>query len=252
MSNKIKMLLIFLICIQGIHAQETEITDTQDTETQSVQGIEITNLEVEYFLNADFNRTSNFVGGFSVAGKIEFNKRFTVKEGISLGWAENYTSIKLFSNASYRILADLPVTADWPLELKFAWVYNGLPEYETHSHAIAPIISWNGKYFGMSVGYGARFTSFFGEGNLMEHMLPMGIYVNFINNEVICSGLSLANYTDFQIDSFIAFALAAKVSIKVNKHFTINNELEFRQSGVDGLTATFHGIVWKGGAKLTW
>jgi hypothetical protein len=252
MNNKIKMILIFLICIRSVYAQDAEITNTQNTEANDQEGIEITNMEAEYFLSADFNRTFNFIGGISVAGKIEFNNRFTIKEGVFLGWTEDITSIKIFSYAAYRILADIPFTADWPLELKVAWVYNGLPEYETHSHAIAPIISWNGKYFGLSVGYGARFTSFFGEGSLTEQMVPLGIYVNFINNKKICAGVSLANYTDYQIDSFIAYALAAKVSVKVNKHFSISNELEFRESGADGLTNIFHGVVWKGGAKLSW
>jgi hypothetical protein len=239
MNKKIKMLLIFLICIQSIHAQDAKTSDDL--------GIEITNVETEYFLISDFNRTFNYVGGFSTTGKIEFNNRVAVKEGVYLNcWPDNVNIIKLFTHATYRILAN------WPLEAKLAWVYNGLPDYETHSHAIAPVISWNEKYYGISVGYGFRFTSFFSERPLAEHMWPVGVYVNFINNKRICVGMSLANYTDFQIDSFIAFALAAKISINLEDGFSLINELEFRQSGVDGLTATVHGVVWKGGAKLTW
>ncbi|GBU28075.1 hypothetical protein R84B8_01633 [Treponema sp. R8-4-B8] len=247
MNIKIKMLLIFLICIGSIYAQDIETADTREIATSNAHVIEITNMEVEYFFNADFNRTFNFVGGFSATGKIEFNNRVAVKEGIYINYMpEDVTIIKLFTNATYRVLAN------WPLDVKLAWAYNGLPDYETHSHAIVPIISWNAKYYGISVGFGARFTSFFSEGPQLEYMVPMGLYVNFINNDKLCVGMSLANYTDFQIDSFIAFALAAKVSLKIDNHLTLINELEFRQSGVDGLTAGFHGIVWKGGAKLSW
>ncbi|WP_461257900.1 hypothetical protein [Treponema sp. R80B11-R83G3] len=255
MNKKIIMIFIFLICIGNIHAQDAEVTNekniekpnTQNTETSKDHGIEITNMETEYFLISDFNRTFNFVGGFSATGKIEFNERVAVKEGIYINYLpEDVTIIKLFTNATYRILADLP------LDVKLAWVYNGLPDYETHSHAIVPIISWDAKYYGISVGFGWRFTSFFDEGPQLEYMMPMGLYVNFINNDKLCVGMSLANYNDFQIDSFIAFALAAKVTIKLDNTFSISNELEFRQSGVDGLTATPHGVVWKGGAKLTW
>jgi len=233
-----KMFLIFLISIHNIHAQ--------DTETSNIHGIAITNMEIECFLNADFNRTFYFVGGISAADKIEFNNRFAIKEGISLSWTENVTNIKLFNNTAYRILAD------WPIEVKLAWVYNGLPEYETHSHAITPSVSWNAKYYGINIGFGARFTSFFDERPQLEFLLPIGIYVNFKNNEKICVGMSLANYNDFQADSFIAFALAAKTSVNINEHLSIINELEYKHSGADGLTATFHGIVWKGGVKLTW
>jgi len=230
MNKKIRIIFIFLVFIQNIHALD----------------IEITNMEAETFLSSDFNRTFLFVGGISAAGKIEFNDRLAVKEGISIGLGQNVTSIKLFTNAAYRI----PVA--WPLEAKLAWVYNGLPEFDVHSHAIAPVVSWNAKYYGISVGFGCRFTSFFGERALPELILPLGVYVNFINNEKLLVGMSLANFNDFQMDSFIAFALAVKASLRVNGHLSIINELEFRQSGVDGLTATFHGIVWKGGAKLTW
>jgi hypothetical protein len=250
MNKKTKIVFIFLICIlciRNINAQDIETENVQDVKASNAQDIEITKMETEYFLSADFNRTNPFTSGMAFSGKIEFNDRFALKEGFFLGSSNlvDYNSIKLFSSAAYRILTDLP------LEAKLAWVYNGLPDYETHSHAIAPIISWNAKYYGISAGFGCRFTSFFGEPPLLEYMLPLGVYANFINNKKICVGISLANYDDFQMDSFIAFALAAKVSIIINEHLSFFNELEFRQSGVDGLTAAFHGVVWKGGAKLT-
>jgi hypothetical protein len=230
MNIRIKIFLIFLLCIQNVHALDTEIT----------------NKEVESFLNADFNRTFNFVGGISAAGKMELNERLAFKGGVFLGWTENVTDIKVFTNAAFRILAD------WPLEAKLAWAYNGLPEYETHSHVIAPIVSWKAKYWGISAGFGFRFTSFFGEDALLEFLVPLGLYVNFINNEKIRLGMSLANFNDFRADSFIAFALGVNVDVNINEHWSIINELEYRQSGVDGLTATFHGIVWKGGARFSW
>jgi hypothetical protein len=232
MSIKIKIIFIFFICIclQNIHALDVEITDK----------------ETEILLNADFNRTFNFVGGISGAGKIELNDRLAFKGGVFIGWTENVTNIKFFTNAAFQILADQP------LEAKLAWVYNGLPEYEAHSHAIAPVVSWNDKYWGISAGFGFRFTSFFGEPALLEYILPLGVYVNFINNEKICAGVSLANFNDFRAGSFITFALTANVSVKINEQWSIVNELEYRHSGGDGLTATFHGITWRGGAKFTW
>jgi hypothetical protein len=230
MNKKIRMILIFLICLQNIHALDIEITDK----------------EVEGCLNAEFNRTLFFIGGFSEAGKIKFNDRLAIRGGLSLGWAEYLTDVKLFTNATFRILAD------WPLEAKLAWVYNGLPEFEAHTHSIVPLVSWNAKYAGISAGFGFRFTSFHGEPTLFEFLLPLKIYANFINNEKICAGMSFANFNDFRADSFIAFALGANAAVKINDHWTIVNELEYKHSGADGLTSTFHGIAWKGGAKFTW
>jgi len=260
MKLKLIIFIAFLICFQNIYAQEevgrSDYTPTNDDtkaddktsndNKNNSKGIKITNFDIEYFTNADFNRTYQFVGSSSLAFKLTFNDKVAVKEGISFSWTDNVKETNLFTNAGYRILTK------FPLEAKLAWVYNGLPDYDTHVHSLAPLVSWNAKYYGISVGYGFRFTSFFGEGVLVEHLLPLGIYVNFINNENICVGMSLANFDDYRIDSFIAFALAAKVSIFLGKGFSITNELEFRQSGVDGLSATFHGIVWKGGIKLSW
>ena len=263
MNKKLIMILILLICIGNIHAQDARTSNTQETGTSNTQdtktsnakdtessndlGITITHTEIEYFIISDFNRTFNYLGGFSLSGLIEFNHRVTVKEGVYLNCLpEDVNMIKIFTNATYRILKD------WPLDAKLAWTYNGLPDYETHSHTIAPIISWNEKYYGISVGYGFRFTYFFGEGPEIEHILPVGIYVNFINDKKICVGMSLANYSDFQMDSFIAFALAAKVTLNIEDGFSIINEFELRQSGADGLTNIVYGVIWKGGVKLSW
>jgi hypothetical protein len=230
MKIKLILIFIFLICLQNIYAIDVEITGK----------------EVEGFLNADFNRTLNFIGGISAAGGIELNNRLAFKGGVSLGWAEEVTNIKLFTNAAFRI------TEDRPLEAKLVWDYDGLPEYEAHAHSIVPVISWNGRIVGISAGLGLRFTSFFGESPLFELLLPMKIYANFINNEKICIGLSFANFNDFSAGSFISLALAAYASFKVSEHWTIISELEYKHSGADGLTSTFHGIVWKGGARFTW
>jgi hypothetical protein len=224
------LIFIFLVCLGNIYAQDSGITGK----------------EVETFLFADFNRTFVFVGGFSAAGKIEINDQLTFKGGVSLGFTENVTDIKAFTNAAFRILADLP------LEAKLAWAYNGLPEYETHSHAIAPIISWKDKYWGISAGFGCRFTNFFGESALPEFILPLGIYVNFVNNEKIRVGANLTNFNDFRMDSFIVFALGVNVDVKIDENWSFITELEYRASGVDGLTATFHGILWRGGARFSW
>ena len=208
--------------------------------------VEITNKEFEGSLNAEYNRTLYFIGGFSETGRFVFNERLAVKGGISLGWANDLTAVKLFTHATFRILAD------WPLEAKLAWAYNGMPEAEAHSHAIAPIVSWNAKYWGISAGFGVRFTSFYGEPALFELLAPVKVYGNFINNDKICVGMSLSNFNDFHMDSFIAFALGANVTVKLNEMWSIVNELEYTQSGADGLTSDFHGIAWKGGVKCAW
>lgn len=230
MNRKIIMIFIFLICLGNLRALDIAITDK----------------EIEGCMNAEFNRTLFFIGGLSETVRIEFNDRLAVKGGGSLGWARDITDIKLFANAAYRPLANLP------LEVKFAWVYDDMPEFEVYSNAIAPFISWNAKYVGISVGIGFRLTSFFGERNLFELLLPIKVYANFINNEKICFGMSFANFNDFRMDSFISFVLGLNVSFRIDELLAIVSELEYKHSGADGLTSAFYGIAWKGGVKFKW
>ena len=229
MVRKIIM-LVFLISIQEIHALDVEITGK----------------EVEAHLKGEYNRNYYFYGDISAIGAVEMNNRLAVKSGFSIGWAEGITDIKAFSGARFGLLEKQP------LGLGFLWIYNGLPEYEAHSHTLLPVISWNAKYWGITIGPGFRFTSFFNEAAIFEPTLSISVYANFINNEKLRIGVSLANFNDFQAHNFGFYSLCFNSAVRINRAWSILNELELKQSGGDGLTTTFYGIALRGGAKFTW
>jgi len=224
------VILVFIICIQEIYTLDMEITGK----------------EAEAHLKGEFNRDCYFYGEISTIGAVELNNRLKFKTGVSLGWAEDITDIRVFTNARFS----LPVK--WPWGLGFSWIYNGLPGYKAHSHTLMPVISWNAKYGGITIGPSFRFTSFFGEPAISETTLSISVYANFINNEKLRIGLIFANFNDFQAHNFGFYSLCFISAVRINRFWSILNELEIMQSGGDGLTTTFYGIALRGGARFTW
>jgi len=224
------IILVFLICVREIHALD----------------IEITGKEVEAHLGGEYNRSYNFFCDISSIGSIELNHRLKFKTGLSLGWAEKITDIKLFNNARFNLLKK------WPLGVGLSWMYNGLPEYEAHSHTLLPVIYYNAKYGGISIGPGFRFTSFYREPAIFQPTLSISVYANFVNNEKLRVGVSLANFNDFQANNFALYSLCFNSAVRINRQWSILNELELKQSGGDGLSAAFYGVAMRGGARFTW
>jgi hypothetical protein len=224
------IMLVFFICAREIHALD----------------IEITGKEVEAHLRGEYSRNYYFFGDISTIGAVELNNRLKFRTGVSVGRAEGITDLKIFTNARFRLLAKLP------LGVGFSWIYNGLPEYEAHSLTLLPVVFFNAKYGGITIGPSFRFTSFFKEPAILEPTLSISVYANFINNKKIRIGLSLANFNDFQAHAFGLYSLCFYSAIHINRRWSLLNELELKQSGGDGLTAVFYGIALREGVRFTW
>jgi hypothetical protein len=227
------IILVFFVCVQEIHALD----------------IEITGKEAEAYIGGEYNRNYYFFGDISAIGALELNNRLKFKTGLSIGWAEGITDIKIFTGARFGLLEKWSLD---PLGLGLSWMYNGLPEYEAHSHTLLPYLSWNDKYWGAAIGPGFRFTSFFGEATIFEPTLSISAYANFINNEKLRIGLIIANFNDFQAHTVGFFSLCFNSAVQINSQWSILNELELKLSGIDGLTTNFYGIALRAGARFKW
>ena len=230
--NAMRMFLAiaFLVCVRGMHALDVEITEK----------------EAQAHLRGEYNRNYDFSGDIQAIGAVELNDRLKFRTGLSIGWAQDITDLKIFSGARYRLFAK------WPLALGLSWLYNGLPEYDAHSHTLLPGLSWNERYWGAAIGPGFRFTSFFKEPAVYEPTLSIGVYANFVNNEKFRVGISLANFNDFQANNFTFYSLCLNSAVRINPCWSLLNELEFKQSGGDGLAAAFYGIAMRAGAGFKW
>jgi hypothetical protein len=220
--------LLFLITQNNIHA------------------VEITDGEIEAFLRGEYNRVFNYYGDISAIGSIELNNLFLFRLGFSLGKAADSTNINTHTSAA---VAPFPRI---PLAFHILYIYNGIPDFENHTHTLLPLISFNAAIAGISLGPSLRFTSFFGESAVFESVISFSIYFNFINNDKLRIGLSFVNFNDFQAKNFGAYSLMLNTVIRMDEKWQIINDLEISQSGGDGFSTVFFGFGWRGGIKYKW
>jgi len=223
--------LIFFLCLQNIPALD----------------IEITKKEIQAIMRNEYNRDYNYFGELSSIAVLELNNIYTVKSGLAIGLAKDITEIKLFSGFNAA-----PIRAVKNLSFSIAYIYDKLPQYYTYMHTILPFVSYNARRAGVSIGPGFRFTSYFDEKALYEALISFSVYFNFINNEKVLFGISVANFDDFNVKNTLSYSIKLNSAVYLNKNWSLINELEYSNSGIDGLTATFYGIAWRGGAKFTW
>jgi len=212
----------------------------------NIHAVEITKSEIEAFLRGEYSRAFNYYGDISAIGSIELNNMFAFRLGFSLGNAADSTNIKTHTSAAYIPFSRIP------LDFRVIYIYNGIPDYENHTHTILPLVSYNAARAGISIGPGLRFTSFFNEIAIFESILSFSVYFNFINNDSLRIGISIANFNDFQIKNFGAYSLKFNTAIRLDSNLQIINDLELSQSGGDGLSTAFYGFGWRGGIRYTW
>ncbi len=228
--------LVFLFCLQNVYA------------------LDITGKEIEVYAKAEHNRLYNFYGDISVLGAAKLNDFLAFRGGVSFGGTSGVTDIKTLVSAGFFPFAVLPFEKlkELPLDISVRYIYNGLPEYEAHTHSILPLVSFNAKYAGISVGNNFRLASFFGGNAQFEAILTFSAYLNFVNNEKIRLGASFGNLSDFNAANLGALSLKLGADININKNWSVINEFELMQSGLDGFSTTFYGFALKGGAKYKW
>jgi hypothetical protein len=202
--------------------------------------------ELGFYIRPEYNRSFYFSSDISAVAGMEFNERYTIRGGVSLGNDINETGVKVFSGAEAALSFDIPLFAG------FSWRYYGLPDYETHSHALLPLVSLKWRRAGISIGTNMRFTSFFNEAPVFESMLSFLIYFNIVNNNKLQLGLRWANFSDFAADNMGAYFLGFYSFFKLNECVSLVNEIEVLQSGSVGLSSNLYGIAYRGGVSFSW
>jgi len=211
-----------------------------------VYGIDLTGKEIEAYLTGEYNRSINYNVSLSAIGGIELNGVCKIRSGVSIGKNADSADINAFAGGRYSPFSKLP------LSFSLLYIYNGLPDYESHTHSILPFISYNTRRAGISIGPNFRFTSFFGETAQFEPILSSSVYFNFINNDVLRIRLSAGNFSEFYAKNMGAYSLSVNAVIRLDENWFILNEFELLQSGGDGFTSAFYGFCWRGGAKFKW
>lgn len=201
------------------------------------------------YLRGEYTRTSGFLYEISAAGKIVLQDKFGFRGGFSLGRTLYDTDINLFLYAGY---SPFPGYKFLPFTFSLSYIFNSLPEYKNNTNSIFPLISYNARYGGISLGCNFRFTSVFRELAAFEAVLSVYAYANFVNNERLRIGMGIGNFNDFHAKNLGAFSLNINSAVRINGKWSIVNEIEFLQSGLDGLSTTTYGISMRAGAKFSW
>ena len=222
------ILLLFLICTPNTHS------------------LEISGIEAQAFYRGEYTRGNDFLNELSAIGTLGLGEILTFKGGFAVGRTIVDTEISTLLSTIYTPFSAIP------LGFSVSYIYNGLPEYEAHAHSIVPLVSFNGRIAGVSLGVNFRFTEFFGDTAQIESFLTFYGYANFVNTEVLTIGVGAGNFRDFQSKNLGAFSLDFNASIKIFDNWTLMNQVEWMQSGADGLTTTLYGIAFRTGVKYSW
>jgi hypothetical protein len=208
--------------------------------------ISITGIEAGIELAPEYNRTYYGCLAFAISGSLELNERYTIRGGFSLWNASSAYEVDAAAGLTVKPIRKLP------LYVYLSYLFNTLPDYETHSHTILPMAGFRGKYAGITLGTALRFSAFFNEPAIFEPGIAFEGYVNFYNTEKFRIGLRGANFTDFAAGNFGAYYLSLNSTLGITGQLSLRNDLEFHQTGSAGLSLTWYSIVYKAGVVFTW
>ena len=249
-------LIIFLFTLLAFNLSAQEITADDATDNEvTIEDVAagnaaacdlITGKEAGFDYHREWNRALHTSIDVSAFAAVELKEQYTVKAGLSLGSTGSSFDIKTFVQGKIGPLFGVP------LHFSLAYVYNGLPGYEAHSYTLLPTVSYSGKWAGIAIGPGFRFTRFFGASTIYEAMLSFSAYAYFLNREKLRLGISIANFSDFVVGNMGSYNPGINSLFRFNEKWSMINNLELLQSGSVGLAANFYGIAYRGGVKFTW
>jgi len=208
--------------------------------------MDITGKELEVHLSGEHNRGFGYCGGFSVIGAVKPHESVFLRGGLSAGKLAGVSNVKAFSSVRAAPFSKIP------LQFSLIYNYDGLSEYDVHTHSVLPVVSYNTARVGISYGPNFRFTSFFGEPAQFEPINSFSVHVNAINNEKRRLEVAVGNFGDFYAKNMGAYSLKLNYEAFVTVNLTLTGGVELLQSGSDVLSANYYGTAFRGGAKYSW
>jgi hypothetical protein len=232
--KKTIILLTFLHISYSAYSFELSITDK--------------NVGIEF--HPEYNHSFYYSYDIYIFGLIEFNKSLILSSGIAMGQTWDTFDISAYTSVEYAF----PFFRKFvPMNFKFAYMYNGLPDFEVHTHTILPLFSLKWKYGGGSIGYIGRFTYFDKESPaLYEPVLAYSVFANFYNTEKATVGVRLSNFDDFSARNLGAYSFYFDNKFNLNEHFSIISNIEIAMSGNVAQITSVYGISFIEGVVFKW
>jgi hypothetical protein len=177
------------------------------------------------------------------------DKSLVLWSGVSMGQTWDIFDINMQASAEYVVPFFRPYI---PLHLKFAYLYNGLPDYKTNIHTLLPTVSLKWRWFGGSIGYTLRHTVFDRDPPLSETIVAYSAYVSFYNTEKTAIWLGLANFSDFASRNLGSYSFYLNNRFSITELIDITSAMEIAMSGNVGRIASVYGIALKEGIVFKW
>ena len=210
--------------------------------------LKATRAETALFFRPEYNLNFRFTWDIALFGSLELNELLILNGGIAAGQIRDIAAIDAHGSAEIRF----PFLKLVPLSLKAAYIYNGLPAYNTHIHSLLPLAAIEWRYFGVSAGYLFRYTFFSGNPVLFEPILAYRLFVNFFNTDNVFAGISLENYDDFFADNLGFYSIGLYNRFRLTQLISASSELEINISGNVGRITSIYGLTCKCGIIFTW
>jgi hypothetical protein len=211
--------------------------------------ISVTEARLGLGINPEYNRSFYYSWDIAAFGSIELNKSLVLGSGVSMGRTWDIFDINLQASAEYIFPFFRPYI---PFHLKFAYLYNGLPDYKTNIHTLLPTGSLQWRWFGGSFGSALRFTAFDKDPPLFENILAYSAYVSFYNTEKTAIWLSLANFSDFAAENLGSYSFYLNNRFSITELVDITSEMEIAMSGNVGRIISVYGLALKEGIVFKW
>jgi hypothetical protein len=212
----------------------------------SALDLKVSGRELALAWRPEYHRALGFCQDLAASGALELDNRYALRAGLALGNVDRGAGIKLFTAGEIALPAPLP------LYFNLAYIYNGLPGWETHTHGVLPFVSLKGRRAGIALGINFRLSSFFNEAPVFESMLSISGYVNLIVTDVFTLGLRCANFNDFNAGNMGSYSLTLENNVRLSKQFALSCDIELIQSGSVALTANFYGLAFRAGVVYRW
>jgi hypothetical protein len=211
--------------------------------------LELSGVELGLTVHPEYNRSMYFSWDAGVFGLLELNRSFVFEGGLALGQIWDIMDIDAHVSGEFAF----PFLRDYvPMNVKLAYIYNGMPDYETHIHTLLPLFSINWRWLGGSLGQTLRFTRFAGNPALFEPILAYRVYVNFYHTEESEVGISLANFDDYAANNLGAYFYVFYNRVRLNPLVSLSNELRIDISGTSAYPTSIYGMSYRGGVIFTW
>lgn len=210
--------------------------------------LKITNAETGLLCHTEYNVSMHFSWDIAAIGMLELNDLLNFKCGVAVGQSWDIAAVDAYGSIEFHF----PFPGYIPLRIRTAYIYNGFPSYQIHTHTLIPLASLTWRYFGVSAGYKLRFTTSSTGPVLFEPIMAFSVFAYFLNTKSHIVGIGLANYDDFAGNNFSSYFFMLNNRSMLTEKIAISNELKVDISGNVGHLTSVYGISYRVGIIFKW